>query len=95
MAQPVPWSTGLLSDPQAQYSSQESPTQHPQSWDPGQQALTFWVMLSSSPMSSLRTVKGGREAGEARPPKQVRAMTKVNQSAMEPRASTEQPEADT
>lgn len=47
-----------------------------------------WVMLFSSSMSSLRSLKEGTGLGEARPPKQVRAMTTVNQSAMEPRAGT-------
>lgn len=38
-------------------------------------------------MSSPRAVKEeGTGPGEARPPKQVRVTTKVNQSAMEPRA---------
>lgn len=39
-------------------------------------------------MSSLRAIEDGRGAGEARPPRQARAMTAVNQSAMELRANT-------
>lgn len=70
-------------------TSSESPapsTQHPAP------APTFWVMLSSSSMSSLRTVRRGTGPGEARPPKQVRTTNRVSQSAMEPEQTEQEQE---
>ena len=41
-------------------------------------------------MSSLRAVAEGTGLGEVRPPKQIRTMTAVNKSAMEPRTAQEE-----